>query len=329
VRAGGQTLTLLAAPRIYLILKSLAEGTKSQVELRRDAGSPAQSTLRGHLVSLEEAGVVERRRREEFPGTVEYDLTEAGRDLLIVAECVERWLSMAPSGQLELGSDPARAAIKGLVDGWSATVLSALADGPLSLTELDRRITAANYPTLERCLDTMRLTELLEIGERSNKGTPYELTEWLRRGLTPLAIAARWEHHHRPKGCDPVCRGDVDDAVLIGGPLFRLSGRLNGLCQLAVRIPNGKRKERPLAFLEIRDGKVSFGGVYPEVKPDAWASGTADSWFATVIDAETDGLRMSGDRKLTTAVIGGFHEALFGPEAKPQGLSGESQPFPK
>jgi DNA-binding HxlR family transcriptional regulator len=316
VRAGGHTLTLLGSPRIFLILQSLAEGRKGQMELRRDAGLPAQSTLRGHLNALGTAGVVDKERQDSFPGALEYGLTEAGRELFAVAESVGRWLAGAPSGPLELGADPAKAAIKGLVEGWSATVLTALATGPLSLTELDKRISTVSYPTIERCLQTMRLAEQLEVGERSSKGTPYGLTEWLRRGLTPLALAARWEHRHRPDGVAGVDQADIDDAVMLGGPLFKLSGEVSGVCQLAVRIPDAKERRRALGYLEVRDGKMSFGAAYPQIKPDAWASGSADTWFATVIDADTTGLRLSGDRDLAGVIIDGVRKALFAGESR-------------
>lgn len=319
MRAGGKTLTLLGNPRNFLILRSLAEGTKGQRDLRRDAGFPAQSTLRGHLETLERVGVIVKRRRDSFPGTLEYDLTDSGRELLAVAVSLERWLAAAPRGPIEPGSDPAKAAIKGLVEGWSATVLTTLAVEPLSLTELDKRIAAISYPTLERCLDTMRLAEQLEAGERTPKGTPYAVTDWLRRGLGPLALGARWEHRHRLDGVDSIDHGDIDGALMLGGPLFKLSGEVNGVCQLAVKIPGGKRQQRSLGFVEVRSGKVGFRAVYPQVKPDAWASGTTDTWFAAVIDADTSGLKMNGDRSLAESVVEGVHKALFASEAVAQG----------
>lgn len=314
MRAGGQTLTLLGAPRIFLILKSLTGGTKGQLELRRDAGLPAQSTLRGYLGSLGAAGVICKQRRSSIPGALEYDLTEAGRELLEVAGSVEQWLAEAPSNPLELGSDPARVAIKGLVEGWCATVLTTLAAGPLSLTELDKQIATVSYPTIGRCLETMRLAEQLDVGARSNKGTPYALTHWLRQGLAPLAFAARWEHCNRPDGADSITRQDIDGALMLGSPLFELPAKLSGICQLAVRVPNGQRQRRFLGLVKVRGGKVAPGGVYPQVKPDAWASGTTDSWFSTVIDADTAGLRLSGNRDLAEAIFDGIHQALFASE---------------
>jgi DNA-binding HxlR family transcriptional regulator len=311
MRAGGKTLTRLGNPRNFLILQSLAAGTKGQRELRRDTGLPAQSTLRGHLGRLEKEGVIGKRRRDSLTGTLEYNLTEAGRELLAVAESLELWLAAAPRQAIELGSDPAKAAIKGLVEGWSAAVLTTLAERPLSLTELDKRIAAVSYPTLERCLDTMRLAEQLDVGERTPKGTPYAVTDWLRRGVAPLALGARWEHRHQPEGVNPIDQSDIDGALALSGPLFKLSGRVSGVCQLAVQIPDRKKQLRGLGFVEVQGGKISFRAVYPQVKPDAWASGTADIWFATVIDADTSGLKVGGNSDLTEAVFDGVRQALF------------------
>ncbi len=309
MRAGGRTLTLLGAPRTFLILRSLEEGTKGQFELRRDAGSPAQSTLRSHLSTLEGIGAIERQRRDAFPGALEYNLTGAGRELLEVAAGLECWLKRAPQGPLQLGDGPAKAAIKGLVEGWTAGVLTTLASGPLSLTQLDKQISTVTYPAIERCLETMRLAEQLKAGMRDTKGTPYMATDWLRRGLVPLVLAARWEHHHQPEGADPIRRDDIDAAIAVGAPLVSLPAKLSGTWQLTVKTPSAE-KGRYLAAVEIRQGQLVFRGVYPQVKPDAWASGTVDTWFATVIDADTSGLKMRGDSDFALTVLDGLREAM-------------------
>ncbi|HXS47363.1 MAG TPA: winged helix-turn-helix transcriptional regulator, partial [Solirubrobacterales bacterium] len=139
-RSGAQTLALLASPLNILILRALSEGPKRQTELRRVAGAPAQTTLRAHLQGLSEIDAIVKSRRNRFPGVLEFELTEAGRDLLSVTTALGRWLRCAPEGPLELGSDAAKAAVKALADGWSTTMLRALAAGPLSLTELDHII---------------------------------------------------------------------------------------------------------------------------------------------------------------------------------------------
>lgn len=311
MRAGGNTLALLSAPRTVLILQSLGGGPKGQLELRRDAGLPAQSTLRGQLKTLEESGAIVKHRRDSFPGTLEYELAEPGRELLTVAAGLEGWLAGAAGGPLHLGTDPARAAVKGLVEGWTTTVLTALAEGPLSLTELDKRISTVAYPSIERCLETMRLAEQLEVGKRGPKGTPHALTDWLRRGLAPLALAARWEHRHRPDGTVPISQKDVEGALGLATPLLALPARVSGICQMATRVRQDDTQRRFTCWIELRDGDVAVGPVHTGRKPDAWASSTADGWFATLVDGDGGNMRTGGDRKLLRTLVDRLHETLF------------------
>ena len=313
MRAGAQTITLLGTPRTILVLQSLAEGTKGSFELRRDAGSPAQSTMRSHLRGLGATGVIARRRRDSFPGALEYILTDSGRELLIVADSLEQWLAGSPQGSLELGGDQARAAVKGLAESWIANVLTALAMKPLSLTELDKQISAASYPTIERCLENMRLADQLEVGTRGRSGTPHAITDWLRRGVVPLALAARWEHSYGSDGADPVDHADFDGAFRLVGPLFSMSRLLSGSCQMELKIPHddSNTQEHFSEVIEVTNGALSFDGFYPGIEPDVRASGSIDAWFSTMIDGDMNTLKLKGDRDLAKAVLGGLHRSLF------------------
>jgi DNA-binding HxlR family transcriptional regulator len=314
MRAGGKTLTLLGAPRVFRILSSLADGAMGQRDLRRAAGFPAQSTLRGHLKRLEQDGIAERRRLDSFPGTLEYELTEAGQELLQVTASLERWLAAAPAEPIELGSDAAKAAIKGLVDGWSVTVLTTLAEGPLSLTELDKRIASVSYPTIERCLEAMRLAEQLHVGPRGHGGTPYTITDWLRRGVGSLVAGARWEHRNRIDGANPPDQDDADGAFRVIAPLIDLPPRLRGVSQLVATVVDGNEKSRLMAFFEAGHGRAAFGSVYSAREPDAWASGSLEAWFSALLDGDCDGLDLSGDEQLVEGLLDGLHEALLGGE---------------
>lgn len=325
MRPGAQTLALLGTSRIFLILQSLAEGRKGRLDLRRDAGSPAQSTMRGHLKVLEMTGAIHQYRQDSFPGALEYELTESGEELLGVAKSLEHWLADAPQGGLELGSDPARAAIKGLVAGWSANVLAALAEEPLSLTELDKRIAAFSYPTIERCLETMRLAGQVDAGSRNNRGTPYAVTSWVRHGLAPLVLGARWEYYASPADAPPICATDISDAFALVAPLMELPERLTGIGQLAVKVPGGDKQRRHLGFVEVRGGQIEFAAAHSERKPDAWLSGTMDAWFSTVTDTDTHGLKLDGDRDLAKTILGRLHEALFRREGQAPQLGEQAQ----
>lgn len=318
MRAGAQTLTLLGTPRIVLMLQALADGPQGQLDLRRAAGSPAQSTLRGHLKALEQADAI-AKHNDSLSGALRYQLTQPGNELLSVMPTVELWLSSAPAGPLALDSDPARAAIRGLVDSWLAEILAPLSERPLSLTELDKRLPDLSYPAIERRLETLRLAEQIRAGERSGSGTPYETTPWLRLGVAALVAAARWEHRNQIDGATPITRFDVESVLKIITPLLGLNPSSEGICQIAVRenTRDGKRR-RFLGVIVLAQGNAVFGPVYPRRRPDAWASGTRDDWFAAVIDGEASRLRTSGERQLIEAVLDRAHKVLFaqGPEAR-------------
>ena len=310
-RSGAQTLTLLAAPLNCLILRSLSEGPKQQAELRRETGSPAQTTLRAQLKKLTEIGALAKHRRNRFPGVLEYELTAPGQDLLFVAGVLERWLESAPEGTLPLGGGAAKAAIKALVEGWSTAILRALAASPLSLTELDSIIGGLSYPSLERRLAAMRLAGQIEARRGNGRGTPYAVTDWLRQAVAPLAASARWERRHLPQATAPIGRLDVEAAFLLAVPLLRLPGELSGSCRMAAEIPNGRGQRLAGVTVEVENGGIVSCGAHLQGKPSAWALGSPAAWLGAVIEHDTDRLELGGECRLYRALLDGLHGALF------------------
>ncbi len=312
-RSGAQTLVLLAAPLNVLILKALAEGPMQQIELRRAAGSPAQSTLRAQLKRLAEIGAIERHRRNSFPGVLEHELTAAGRNLLGVLDILERWLSQAPEGPLTLGSNQAKAAIKALADGWSTTMLRALATGPLTLTELDGIIASLSYPSLERRLAAMRLAGLVEPCPGNGRGTPYAITAWQRLGIGPLSAAARWEGRDLPEQSASIGRLEVETAFLLVVPQLRLPGELSGSCRLAAEVSAAGKRRLAGVVVKVKSGGTILSCTTSlERNADAWALGPAAAWLGAVIERDLDGLELGGDCALSRSLVEGLHEVLFG-----------------
>lgn len=311
-RSGAQALALLADPLNVAVLRALSAGPKRQVELRREAGSPAQSTLRTHLKSLEGVGAIARQRRNAFPGTVEYELDRPGEELLLVIATLERWLETAPHGPLALGGTAAKAAIRALADGWSSTMLRALAAGPLSLTELDRLIGALSYPSLERRLAALRLAGLVEPAPGDAKGTPYAVTFWLRLGVAPLVASIHWERRNAPARTAPPGRIDVEAAFLLALPLLRLADELSGVCRIAVEIAKGGKLRLAGVLAEVEDGRVVSCAAHPGGDPTAWASGSLTAWLAALTEADLDGLELGGDCPLARASLEALSGALFG-----------------
>jgi DNA-binding HxlR family transcriptional regulator len=308
--SGAQTLTLLGSPLNFSILRALADGPRRQSDVRRETGSPAQSTLRAQLKRLTQTGVIERHLQDRFPGTLECQLTDAGDELLFVVSTLEGWLDRHPSGPLSLGGTAAKAAVNAFTEGWSTTMLRALAAEPLSLTELDRLIGPLSYPSLERRLAAMRLAGLVEARPANGRGTPYAVTDWLRQGMAPLAAAARWERRHQPNTTPRVAGLDVETGFLLAVPRLSLPKALTGTCRLAAEVSTGKR---PMAgvTVEVARGAVVFCTTKLEGKPDARALGSIAAWLSAVIDNDLDRLQMSGDCRLSSTLVKSLHRTLF------------------
>ncbi|HET6997155.1 MAG TPA: winged helix-turn-helix transcriptional regulator, partial [Solirubrobacterales bacterium] len=248
-RAGTFALSLLADPLDVCVLRALRPGPKALADLRRAVGSPPQTTMRGHLRTLTKVGALAKRRQNEFPGNLDYELTDAGHSLLTVAGVLEAWLADSPDGALALGSAAAKSAVRALMQGWSTTLVRALVARPLTLTELDRIINLS-YPSLERRLVAMRLAGQITTTSGRGRGTPYPVTAWLRHAIAPLGAAARWERANDAPGASPIGRLDVEAAFLLAMPLIRLAPGLRGACRLTVEIP-GRSESRQAGVLVV------------------------------------------------------------------------------
>ncbi len=312
-RSGAETLALLADPLNRTILTELAEGPKRLVDLRRESGAAPQTTVRAHLKAMEVSGIATLQGRPGAPQSVEWALTDPGRDLVGVMEALEQWLQKAPEEPMVFDSDAAKMAIKALVGGWSSTIMWALAAGPLSLSQMASAINQVSYPSLERRLSAMRLTGQLEIAEAEGRGTPYMVTEWLQRGVTPLAAAVRWERSHFPDETPPVTRIDAEAALLLALPLLDVPPELKGACRMGVE---DIEEDCDLcgAIANVEKGKVASCTVDVDGRVDAWTDGPTAAWAGALTGTDGDGLEVGGDEQLAGELLGGLRVTLFGAE---------------
>ncbi len=303
-------MALLSSPVNAAVLLGLADGPKSLVDLRRLAGAPSQATLRQRLRELTELGVLTRDRRDGFPRALDYELSAAGRELLPVVEVLRGWLAESPDHPVAFGSTLAKAAIKALLEGWSSRVIRALAAKPLSLTELDRLIASLSYPSLERRLRTMRFAGLIEPLASSGSGTPYTVTNWLRRGAAPLAAAAHWERTNAAEKTAPISRLDIEAAFLLAVPRVPLPNDLSGSCRLVVEISSDSDPPAAGVLVTVDEGKIASCVTRWEGSSDALASGPATTWLAAVLEHKREHLELSGDCLLASALVDGLHQAF-------------------
>lgn len=307
-RSGAQTLVLLAAPLNVLVLQALSEGPKQQGELRSAAGCPAQTTLRAQLKRLTEIGAIEMHRRNRFPGVLEYELTKAGRELLGVIGILEYWLGKAPAGSIPLGGNAAKAPIKALAEGWSTTMVRALAASPLSLTELDSVIGSVSYPSLERRIGAMRLAGQVEARRGNGRGTPYAVTGWLRAAVAPLLAAVYWEQRHLSGAAPPLAGIDAEAAFLLAIPLLRFNSESSGTCRMSVEISSGRFSG---VMVGVQGGRITSCATRLRGHPDAWISGTSATWLSALIGSEGAELEIGGDPAFGRLLLHGLHKALF------------------
>ena len=309
-RSGERTLALLSVPLNLFVLRAVSERPMRLAELRQATGLPAQTTLRGHLSGLEEIGALVKRPTQRMPYAVENELTPMGKDLLGVAGSLDAWLQRSPSGPISLESGAAKGIVKAFVDGWGSSVVSTLATRPMSLTELDREIPGFSYPALERRLSSMRMAGLIKAQASKGSGTPYALTEWARRGVRPLAAAARCERVHLRGRAAPVTEADVEGALLLATPLASLSEDSTGVCQFQVEAAQGLDKESGVR-VEVEHGKVVACESGIDGDSGSYAAGTTAKWLAAIRDGAIEELRFGGGRQLAESLVRAMHLTLM------------------
>jgi DNA-binding HxlR family transcriptional regulator len=309
-RAGERALTILATPLNCIVLKALARRPMRLADLRRAAGLPAQTTLRGHLANLGEFGAVRKQPTDRTPYAVETSLTPMGRELLELMTELERWLGRAPDGPVSLESGAGKGIVKALIDGWGSTILRELAVESMSLTELDRAIPDLSYPALERRLSSMRMAGLVEARESTGAGTPYAVTDWARRGVAALAAAGRCEQAHLQDGAAPITQADIEAAFLLVTPLVELPVTANGTCQLEVEADQTEMRRQAGISVTIERGRVVACDSRLGPAPADFAVGTMSGWFGAIQDGTASLLRFGGSRRVAEAMVLGLHAAL-------------------
>ncbi len=310
VRAGGKALSVLATPLNLRVLQALSERPMRLAELRKATGLPAQTTLRGHLTSLAEIGVLTKRPTQQMPYAVENELTPMGRELLDVTGPLAAWLDQAPDGPISLDGGAAKGAIKALVDAWGSKMMRALAARPLSLTELDSLISELSYPALERRLSSMRIAGLVEARQSNGAGTPYAVTDWARHGVAPLAAAGHCERVHMRHDSAPLTQIDIEAAFLLATPLIRLPADATGSCQLEVVASPGVVSRPAGVQVTVEGGEVVSCVSRLEESPPAFAAGSALTWFNAIRDGSVSQLTFGGSRQLAEDIVSGLHSTF-------------------
>lgn len=314
LRAGSRALSLLANPLNTEVLRVHLDGPQRLYGVQAAVELSAESTVRAAIANLCEAEALVRESVGVSPRAALTSLSPAGRELLFLAGELDVWLAQAPNGPIEPGNEEAKEAIKALTSGWTTTLIRELAGNPVTLSELNEAIPEVSYPMLERRINWLRRTGLIEPVQRDGRGTPYVVTDWLRRAIAPLSVSGRCERRHFGDGVAPITEIEIESAFLMAIPLALLPGGAAGTCLLAAQADPREDDAPPLAgvTVEVGQGEVLACGSSLDSAPASWAVGSPDAWLDAVIDGEVADLRIGGaDPQLALDLVAGLHLALF------------------
>jgi DNA-binding HxlR family transcriptional regulator len=247
----------------------------------------------------------------------EYRVTSGGREALFVGFVVERWLQSAPQGPIPYDSRDGGRAVTALAEGWSATVVHALAREPLTLSELHEAVEGLGRRALKQHLAAMQSAGQVEALADDNGGAIYAITDWLRAGIAPLIASARIERRNPQEGMVPIDDLDVEAGFRLSLPLIELPKELSGTCRLGLNLDEEENLPMTGVTARIDQGRVVSCTPGLGEKADAWAAASAADWLDTVIEPDAKRVRTGGDRWLARAVLDRLHRTLFGvPVAK-------------
>jgi DNA-binding HxlR family transcriptional regulator len=312
-RAGARILSMFANPLNTEVLRAHRDGPQRLGNLQERIGWAAEATIRDAIGTLREVGALEKRRAQEARNAVATALTPAGREMLAVPTALEIWLAQCPTGPISIEDEHVKVAVKALAEGWSSTLMRALAIAPHSLTELSALIPDVSYPSLERRIGWMRASGQVTAQPKEARGTPYTPTDWLRRSVAPLCVAGRCERRYLDKA-PPITDIEVEAAFLLTLPLVRLPKTARGTCLLASRTDGSDEASGALAgtTVEVQGGEVASYSREWEGEPATWAVGTSDVWLDAVIDGQLEDLRIGGATpQLACDLVQGLNLVLF------------------
>jgi hypothetical protein len=235
--------------------------------------------------------------------------TPAGREMLFVVSVLQHWLNIGPAGPVEIGEE-AGPLVWGLLSGWSSTLTHALAAGALSAEEATGKIGTLDPPVVRLVIETMLDVGLIEAVPDDGQ-TRYEVGDWLRAGIAPLAAAARMELRHPLGDTAPIAVADVEAGLRLVLALLRLPVHVSGSCAMAVELDDEVAEGPVGVTARVAQGRVVSVSAGLDEDADARAVAPIAIWLDAVIEG-AQGVELSGKRQLAKLLVGGLNRALFG-----------------
>jgi DNA-binding HxlR family transcriptional regulator len=257
--------------------------------------------------------------REVSDGPIEWSrdriarILPSGEEILFIAFTIEQWLRKAPGGPIGIEGEAAGRAIPALAEGWSSTVVHALAARPRTAAELEDEVEGVGAARLRRLLEAMVEVGLLE--ERpdgADEARRYAVTDFLRAGMAPIAVGARFEQRYVPAGTPRLDVLDVEAGMRLALPLLRLAPGVEGVCRLGVSVVVDARSVSVGAMARVERGRVVSVSTELSGEFDALLEGPTTAWIDAAVEPLASRLLPEGDEDLAAAVLAGLHDVLFG-----------------
>jgi hypothetical protein len=315
-RAGALTLLYLASPMDRAVLLTLLAEATTGARVLDELEIPDLDDPAAIAAIFNDAYLLEPADPDLPPGSpigpdTMLQPTPAGREVPFVGVVLQRWLDKCPSGPVELGPE-AGPALAPLLTGWCSMVTHALAARPLTAVETCDAIQVLDLDTVEARIDLMEEAGQVEAIPGPHGEPRYAVTDWLRMGIAPLAVAARMELRHPPGDTAPVAALDVEASFLLTLPLLGLPADICGSCSMAVELDEGVNGSPAGVTARIENGRVVSCERRLDEDADAWAVGSAADWLDTLIEPDAKRVRSGGDRQLARRLLYELHETLFG-----------------
>jgi len=88
-----EAMHILGAKWSYLVISELTQGPRRYNQMLRNLSVVKPQSLTNTLRKLEERGIVKRKVHDTIPVTVEYSLTEKGKDFQSMLVELDKWAS--------------------------------------------------------------------------------------------------------------------------------------------------------------------------------------------------------------------------------------------
>jgi DNA-binding HxlR family transcriptional regulator len=190
-------------------------------------------------------------------------------------------------------------------DKWTLLIVRDLAAGPRRFVELQRVLPGISTEQLRSRLNRMVADGLLT-RQRYREVPPrvdYELTARSKELLPVLGALARWGYDWAwtaPRESEAI---DIGAILRIAPGLVQPADSVSGVAGFAVRVDDATTKHYTLT---VQRGAVTIAEREDE-HADVRISGSQDDWIdALGPDGDSSGLRVSGDRRLASMLLGGI-----------------------